>query len=156
MGATEFDKPLDNDLTAINRNLGSPTSASGVTGADAFTKINTVNTNLGSPSSASSVTGADAFTKINTLNSNISGLITSGIFSFAYVTANTKRVVNDNFSGTLPTSVQCWFQITLTSNSDVNLCTFHLDGTKVGSYMKVYFTSDKAQTYTVRWFQLNT
>ena len=71
MGATEFDKPLDNDYATINTNLGSPTSASGVTGADAFSKINTVNTNLGSPSSASSVTGADAFTKINTLNSNL-------------------------------------------------------------------------------------
>lgn len=46
MGATEFDKPLDHDLAAINTNLGSPTSASGVTGADAFTKINTLNSNI--------------------------------------------------------------------------------------------------------------
>ena len=46
MGATEFDKPLDNDFATINTNLGSPTSASGVTGADAFTKINTLNSKL--------------------------------------------------------------------------------------------------------------
>ena len=68
-GADAFTK-----INTVNTNLGSPTSASGVTGADAFTKINTVNTNLGSPTSASSVTGADAFTKIDSLNSNIATL----------------------------------------------------------------------------------
>lgn len=33
--------------------------------------VNTVNTNLGNPSSASAVTGADAFSKISSLNSDI-------------------------------------------------------------------------------------
>ena len=36
--------------------------------------INELNSNLGLPSSASGVTGADAFSKINTLNSNIANI----------------------------------------------------------------------------------
>ena len=43
MASTEFDMPLDNDLNALGTNLGSPSSASSVTGADAFSKINTLN-----------------------------------------------------------------------------------------------------------------
>ena len=43
MASTTFEKPLDNDVSAISTNLGSPSSASAVTGADAFSKINTLN-----------------------------------------------------------------------------------------------------------------
>jgi hypothetical protein len=64
-------KNISDNLDDIETNLGDPSSASGVTGADAFSKINTLNSNLGDPSSASSVTGADAFSKISTLNSDL-------------------------------------------------------------------------------------
>lgn len=37
---------LDSDITALNGDLGSPSSASSVTGADAFSKINTVNNKI--------------------------------------------------------------------------------------------------------------
>ena len=46
MASTTFEKPLDNDVSAISTNLGSPSSASAVTGADAFSKINSLNSNL--------------------------------------------------------------------------------------------------------------
>lgn len=62
---------MDQKVSGIRTDLGSPSSASGITGSDAFTKINNVNTNLGSPSSAAAVTGADAFSKISKLNSDI-------------------------------------------------------------------------------------
>ena len=51
------------------------------------TAIGTLNSNLGSPSSASSVTGADAFSKINTLNSNI-GIEQVGSTSIKTLTSN--------------------------------------------------------------------
>ena len=37
---------LNSDIAALNGNLGSPSSASSVTGADAFSKINTLNNNM--------------------------------------------------------------------------------------------------------------
>lgn len=48
MASTTFEKPLDNDVSAISTNLGSPSSASAVTGADAFSKINSLNGKLNS------------------------------------------------------------------------------------------------------------
>ena len=94
---------VDSDVGTVSTNLGSPSSASSVTGADAFTKINTVNTNLGSPTSASSVTGADAFTKIDSLNSKIPTgnayseiLIPAGSDINNYKTAGTFIVPSDS------------------------------------------------------------
>ena len=67
MASTTFEKPLDNDVSAISTNLGSPSSASEVTGADAFSKINTLNSNLANKvtlgeSYYGASTGSHAFT----------------------------------------------------------------------------------------------
>jgi len=54
------------NITEITTNLGSPSSASGVTGSDAFSKINTINNLVGAVPSGETVES-----QITSLNSNI-------------------------------------------------------------------------------------
>ena len=46
MASTVFSKPVNDEVGTLQTNLGSPSSASGVTGTDAFSKINTLNGNI--------------------------------------------------------------------------------------------------------------
>lgn len=65
------DGTVSGALVQLNSDLGAKSSASSVTGNNAFAKINTLGTDLGAKSSASAVTGDDAFAKIATLNSDL-------------------------------------------------------------------------------------
>jgi hypothetical protein len=77
-GTTQIEDPVLHQ-TDIDQNISASTTKVPSSGV-----VKVINDNLGNPSSASSVTGADAFSKINTLNSNLANKET---FNYTDITA---------------------------------------------------------------------
>lgn len=111
MASTTFEKPLDNDVSAISTNLGSPSSASAVTGADAFSKINTLNSNL------------------TNLNNNKANVFNTGWGTTLNVnchTATSYVLVNNN------TKIQVW----IPSTNDVSVTVYSYSGNTAYAFSK--------------------
>ena len=92
MASTTFEKPLDNDVSALSTNLGSPSSASAVTGADAFSKINSLNSKIVASGLS---TGSNSLTTPSSAYITFAGYVTgSGNYVDVFIPCDTSRITS--------------------------------------------------------------
>ena len=106
MASTEFDMPLDNDLNALGTNLGSPSSASSVTGADAFSKINTLNGNIANMKSPKSLILSEV--NVSSANAEVTLSENANNFNILFIRLDTTQGGSSSTRGCLTVYPKCY------------------------------------------------